>query len=96
MDAEVPQMPKKLSAARKGGVKFEESAGKPSRKSTRGGKGRTVTESWNEEGVPSKRHGKGHMKTAATLTLNAQMKARSPSARAGRARTPGRGGPPAR
>jgi len=89
-------MPRKQCAARKGGVKLEESAGKPSRKSTRGGKGRTVTESWNEEGVPSKRHGKGHMKGAATLTLNAQVKTRSPSARAARAKKPGRGGPPAR
>jgi len=96
MGQEVHRMPKKLSAARKGGVKLESSSGQPSRKSTRGGKGRTVTESWNEEGIPSKREGKGHIKTAATLTLNATMKARSPSARAGRARSPGRGGPPAR
>ncbi|HJQ99657.1 MAG TPA: hypothetical protein VJ826_15190 [Candidatus Polarisedimenticolaceae bacterium] len=89
-------MPKKLSAARKGGVKLEESAGKPSRKSTRGGKGRTVTEGWNEEGIPSKRHGKGHVKAAATLTLTNTMKVRSPSSRAVRAKSPGRGGPPAR
>jgi hypothetical protein len=96
MEPEVRHMPKKLSAARKGGVKLESSKGKPSRKSTRGGKGRTLTKSFNEEGIASKREGKGHIKTAAPLTLNATMKTRAPSARAGRKTTPGRGGPPAR
>jgi len=46
-------MPKKLSAARKGGVKLESSSGQPSRKSTRGGKGRTVAAKYLNPDDPS-------------------------------------------
>lgn len=85
-----------LHAARKGGVKLEESLAKPSRKSTRGGKGRVISQGTNEEGVATKRHGEGHVKTAANLTLRATVTTRSPSERSHRGRSPSRGVAPSR
>ena len=73
-----------VHAARKGGVALEESETTPSRKSTRRGKGRTVTMSANADGIPSKRTSEGHVKAAANLSLRAMVKARSPEQRAQR------------
>lgn len=83
-------------AARKEGVKLEESAGRPSRKSTRGSKGGTIAVAWNAEGIASKRKGQGHVKSAASLTIRETMERRSPSERAKRGRKPARGNAPAR
>jgi hypothetical protein len=73
-----------VHAARKGGVALEDSRTKPSRKSTRRGKGHAVTVSANEDGIPTKRKGEGHVKAAANLSLRAIVKARSPDQRARR------------
>jgi hypothetical protein len=85
-----------LHAARKEGVLLEDSQTKPSRKSTRKAKGRAVTVSANEQGVDSKRQGKGHVKTASNLTLRATLERRSSQERAQRGRRPARGSAPAR
>jgi hypothetical protein len=71
-------------AARKGGVVLEDSRTKPSRKSTRRGKGKVVTTSANADGIPTKRAGEGHVKAGANLHLRAIVKARSPEQRARR------------
>lgn len=71
-------------AARTAGVKLEDSGTKPSRKSTRRSKGQMVSVGWNEEGIPSKRKGEGHVKSAANLTLQAIVKTRSPKERSQR------------
>jgi len=83
-------------AARKGGVKLEDSQTKPSRKSTRGGHGREITVSANKEGIDSKRRGTGHVKSAAPLTLRATLEARSSSERAQRGKRPARKNAPRR
>jgi hypothetical protein len=83
-------------SARKEGVKLEESAGTPSRKSTRGSKGGTIVVGWNEEGIAAKRKAQGHVKAAAALTVRETMARRSPSERAKRGRKPSRGNAPAR
>ncbi len=73
-----------VHAARKGGVALEESRTSPSRKSTRRGKGKAVTITANEDGIPTKRTSEGHVKTSANLSLRAIVKARSPEQRAQR------------
>ena len=59
-------------------------------------KGRVISQGTNEEGVATKRHGEGHVKTAANLTLRATVTTRSPSERAHRGRSPSRGVAPSR
>jgi hypothetical protein len=73
-----------LHASRKGVVKLEDSRTKPSRKSTRGGKGSTITIATNAEGIQKKRRGEGHLKPSSNLTLRSIVSARSPSQRAQR------------
>lgn len=73
-----------LHGARKGGVKLEDSLGKASRKSSRRGKGHAITIEVNEEGIATRRKGEGRVKGAATLTLRATMRSRSPAERSRR------------
>ena len=75
-----------LHAARKGGVKLEDSQTTPSRKSTRRSKGRTVSPAWSEEGIETKRHGEGRVKPAANLRIRAAPRTRSPKQRSQRGR----------
>ena len=70
-----------LHAARKAGAVLEDSAGIPSRKSSRRSRGKVETTSYNEQGVESKRKGEGRTKRDANLQLRTVARTRAPSTR---------------